>query len=76
MASRFHSPNLIPGDQVTYALANLQVAVRANPGFTVVSIRTNAGLSRVFHTALNFGASKTESNCGQVNRLGFFIPSL
>ena len=76
MASGFYASNLIPGNHVTDALVDLQVTVWANPGFTVVGIRANAGLRCVLHATLDFGSSKTEPHCHQVDRLWFYISRL
>jgi hypothetical protein len=46
--------NLIPGNNVTDALCDLQVAVWTDPGLTVIGIRTDAGLRGVFNPALDF----------------------
>lgn len=62
MSASFNTANLIPGHHVTYALADLEVAVWAHPGFAVIRVRANAGLGRVFNTALYLGASQTQPN--------------
>jgi hypothetical protein len=54
--------NLIPGNNVANALADLQVAVRANPGFAIVCVGADAGLSYVVDSALCFAPSKPQAN--------------
>jgi hypothetical protein len=51
---------------VAYALGNLQVAVRANPGLVVIGICANAGLRGVFNAALYFGATNTHSGSREI----------
>lgn len=57
MTTSFYAANFIPGNHVTDALVDLQVAMWANPGFTVVGVCTDAGLGGVFNAALDFSAS-------------------
>lgn len=73
MATSFYATNLIPGNHVADALADLKVAVWADPGFTVVGIRTDAGLGGVFDAAFDFCASQTQTYGGQVNRFWLFV---
>lgn len=58
MTAGFYAANLIPGNNVADSLADLQVAMRADPGFPIVGISTDAGLRGVFDSALNFAAAK------------------
>jgi hypothetical protein len=60
--SSVDSPDFIPSHKVTDALGDLQVAVWAHPGFTVVCIGADAGLSRVLDTAFDLGSTQTKSN--------------
>ena len=73
MATSFYATNLIPGNHVADALADLKVAVWADPGFTVICIRADAGLGGVFDASFDFRASQTQTNGGQVDRLWLFI---
>lgn len=66
MSARVDAAHFIPGNDVTEALSDLEVAVRANPGFTVICVGTDAGLSRVFNSALYFTAAKPKSNCTEI----------
>jgi hypothetical protein len=59
VAARFYASNFIPGNDVTDALRDLQVAVWANPGLTVIGIRADACLGCVFNPALDFRTPKT-----------------
>jgi hypothetical protein len=54
--------NIIPGNNVADALADLQVTVRANPGFAIVCVSADAGLSYVVDSAFCFAPSKTKAN--------------
>jgi hypothetical protein len=54
-----NAANLIPGNYVTNALADLKVAVWAHPGFAVVGIRPDAGLSRVVNATLCLAAANS-----------------
>lgn len=78
MTARFHSPNCIESHQVTQALRDLQIAIRAHPSFCVFGVSTDAGLNRVFDTALELGAANTHSQGVQVQVFdwldGFFRP--
>lgn len=47
---------------MTQALADLQVAVWANPGFAVVGVRANAGLGDVVNASFDFAATQPESD--------------
>ena len=58
MATRLYTADFIPGNNVTDALADLKVAMWADPGFTVICIRTDARLGGVLDTALYLAASK------------------
>ncbi len=58
MTAGFYAANLIPGDNVADSLADLQVAMRADPGFAIVGISTDAGLGGVLDPALDFAAAK------------------
>jgi hypothetical protein len=66
VASGFYAPHLIPGNDVTQAFADLEVAMRANPSFAVISIRANTGLGGVLDSALHLAASKAKSNSAEV----------
>ena len=66
MATRFYSPDGIERYKVAQALRNLQIAMRADPSFGVFGIGTNAGLNRVFDTALELSAANTHSQGVQV----------
>jgi hypothetical protein len=61
VTSGFDASNFIPGHKVAYAFGDLQVAVRAYPGFPVIRIGANAGLGRVFDPTLDFVSTKTET---------------
>ena len=58
MAAGLYTADFIPGNNVTDALADPKVAMRADPGFAVICIRTDAGLGCVLDTALDLAASK------------------
>ena len=58
MTAGFYAANLIPRDNVADSLADLQVAMRADPGFAIVGISADAGLRGVFDSALDFTAAK------------------
>ena len=64
MTTGFDAANLIPGDDVTNPLADLQVTMWADPGFAVVGICADAGLGCVFNSTLNFAAAKPKANRG------------
>jgi hypothetical protein len=66
VAASVYTSNFIPGNDVTNSLGNLQVAVWANPGLTVIGIRADACLGCVFNPALDFGTPKTQTNRVQV----------
>lgn len=66
VASGFYAPHLIPGNNVTQTLADLEMTMWANPSFAVISIRPNTGLGGVLDTALYLAASKTKSNRAEV----------
>lgn len=58
VATGLYTANFIPGNNVTYALADLEVAMWADPGFAVICVRADAGLGCVLDTALDLAASK------------------
>ena len=66
MSASIYAANLIPGDQVANAFADLQVAVRTNPGFAIVCVRTNAGLGDVFNAAFDLTATQPEAHNAEV----------
>ena len=57
MASSLDAANLIPGDNVANALADLQVAVWADPGLAIVGVCSDAGLGCVVHASLSLAAT-------------------
>jgi hypothetical protein len=57
-----YASNLIPGNHVTDALGDLQVAMWANPGLTVIGICADAGLGGVLDAALNFRSPQAKSH--------------
>jgi hypothetical protein len=57
VTSGIDTAHLIPSNDMTKTFANLQVAVGANPCFAIVCIGTDAGLSCVFHSALDFATT-------------------
>ena len=73
MATSIYATNLVPGNQVADSLADLKVAVRADPGFPVIGVRSDAGLGGVFDTAFDFCPSQTQTNGGQINRYWLFV---
>ena len=62
VSAGIYASNLIPGDNVTDALGDLQVAMWANPGFAIVCIRTDAGLRGVFDSAFDFRSSQAKTH--------------
>lgn len=54
MATSLDPAHGVPGDYVTQPLVDLQVTVRANPRFIIISVGTDAGLGGVFNPAFNF----------------------
>ncbi len=58
VAAGVDTSHFIPGNNVAYALGDLQVAMWANPGLAVIGIRTDAGLGCVLDTALDFASAK------------------
>ena len=66
MPTGFNTTNFIPGDYVAQALADLQVAVRANPSLSVVGVRADAGLGGVFNASLDFATTQPKSNGAEV----------
>jgi hypothetical protein len=62
VSTGIYTSNLIPGNNVTDALGDLQVAMWANPGFSVIGIRTDTGLSGVLNAALDFRSSQAKSH--------------
>jgi hypothetical protein len=72
VAASINPANLIPGNNVTDALADLEMAVWADPGFPVIGICANAGLGGVLDSALDLTSTQTEANSTQIqifNRL-------
>lgn len=57
MSSSLDAANLIPGNNVAHAFADLQVAVRADPGFAVVGVCADAGLRCVVDASLGLAAT-------------------
>jgi hypothetical protein len=57
-----YASNLIPGNNVTDALGDLQVAMWANPGLSVIGICTDAGLRGVLDAALDFRSSQAKTH--------------
>jgi hypothetical protein len=57
-----YASNLIPGNNVTDALGDLQVTMWANPGLSVIRICTDAGLRGVFDPALDFRSSQAKTH--------------
>jgi hypothetical protein len=57
MTASFDAANFIPGNDVAEAFGYLQVAVWADPGFSVVCVCANARLSGVLDAAFEFGSS-------------------
>jgi hypothetical protein len=58
VAAGVDAAHLIPGNNVADALSDLQVAMWADPGLAVISIRTDAGLCCVLDAALDFASAK------------------
>jgi hypothetical protein len=65
--SGFHTPDAIPGNYVAEALAQLEIAVRADPGFIVFGVGADAGLSRVFDPALELRAAQAKANGAEID---------
>lgn len=63
MTSSLDSANFIPGNNVADSLADLKMAVRADPGLTVIRVCTDAGLGCVFDTAFDFAATQAKTHC-------------
>lgn len=63
---------LIPGNDVTDALADLQVTMGANPRLAIISVGTNAGLGGVFDPAFDFAASQTKADSAQIELFDWF----
>jgi hypothetical protein len=57
MTPSLDAANFIPGNNVADALADLKMAVRADPGLSIIRICTDAGLGCVFDAALDFAAT-------------------
>jgi hypothetical protein len=55
--SSLDASNLIPGDNVADALADLQVAVWADPSLAIVSVCSDAGLGCVVHASLRLATT-------------------
>lgn len=66
MASGIYPADLIPGNNVTDALADLQVAMRAHPSLAVICVRADAGLGRVLDTSFGLAPTKAKPNRTQV----------
>ena len=66
VSTGLYATKFIPGNYVTKALADLQVAVRANPGFAVICIRADAGLGDVVNASFDFAATQPESNGAEI----------
>lgn len=60
MSASLHTTNFIPGNYVTKSLADLQMAVRANPGLSVIGICADAGLGGVLDTSFDLASTKSE----------------
>ena len=61
MAPGFNASYGIPGNSVTYAFADLQVAMWADPYLVIVGVSPNRSLRRVFNPTLNFAAANSHS---------------
>jgi hypothetical protein len=72
MSARIDTANRIPGHNVTQTLADLQVAVRANPGFSIIRICADARLSRVLDPALCLAATKAQSDGAEIQVFSWF----
>ena len=78
MTSSLDAANFIPGNNVADALADLKMAVRADPGLTVIGVCTDAGLGCVFDTPFDFAATEPEANRAEIkilNRLRLGLAS-
>jgi hypothetical protein len=62
VTSSLDAANLIPGDNVADSLADLQVAVWADPGLAIVSVCTDAGLRCVVHASFRLAATQAKTN--------------
>lgn len=72
VSARLDAANLIPGNKVAQAFANLQVAVWANPGLTIVGVCTDAGLGDVFNATLYLAAAQSEADGAEIYRFNGF----
>lgn len=59
VATGVDTAHFIPGNNVAYALSDLQVAMWADPGLAIIGIRTDAGLSCVLDAALDFASAQS-----------------
>ena len=78
MTSSFDAPNFIPGNNVADALADLKMAVRADPSLAVIGVCTDAGLGCVFDTPFDVAATEPEANRAEIkilNRLRLGLAS-
>jgi hypothetical protein len=66
VAAGVDTAHFIPGNNVAYALSDLQVAMWADPGFAIIGVRPDAGLGCVLDAALDFASAKAESNRVQI----------
>jgi hypothetical protein len=66
MPASFYATNRIPSHDVTEALGNLYVAVRANPRLVVIGIGANACLRGVLNAALYFSAANAHAYCRKI----------
>jgi hypothetical protein len=67
----FNTTNRIPGNYVTQALRNVEVAIWADPGFIFFGICANAGLNCVFNAALEFDVAHSHSHQREVEFFWF-----
>ena len=58
MATGLYTADFIPGNNVTDALADLKVAMWADPGFAVICVRADAGLGDVLDAAFDLATSE------------------
>ena len=66
MTTGLNTADLIPGNDVTDAFADLQMTVWAHPGFTVVGVRPDARLSGVVDAAFCFAPTDSKAHCVQI----------
>jgi hypothetical protein len=62
MSARCDISVCIPGNCVRSALGDIQIAMGANPSFTVISVCSCCGLHYVFDIVLEYSASNSYSN--------------